>query len=266
MLLGAQCRMQLVWSVHAATLRCNQAAISSFSSSEVVALSGIDAWVIRWFLASAFYLVSVPIEIAFLVYLSCTQVGVAPAFVSMASLAGFMMLKLGFVKVASVKQTAARTILSERFAILSEAISSNSVVKLMGTLDSVLETLGVMRKREERKMVWQTLSNTISLTGQCSLAPLMAWASSELRCCVCRCVSSYSCGIIKKCSLSLIVIICSDGPCQMEPNLLIQCHYDGTRLLQDYHEFRYVQDPAGDPELFNGSSVGRQIYGFFCCP
>jgi ABC-type multidrug transport system fused ATPase/permease subunit len=179
--LGNQCRLQLIWSVQAATLRSTQSSISGFDSSEVVSLAGIDGMAIRWCTASVFYMFAVPIELGVLIWLSTTQVGVLAALVSLLPLVLLFGFKLVLVKLSSPRQRAGRDLLSKRFGILSECIASNSVIKLMGMSSIVLRTLGSLRKQEQNKYMVSALSNALSLATQVISAPLMAWISMIIR-------------------------------------------------------------------------------------
>ena len=69
--------------------------------------------------------------------------------------------RLLLVKLSSPQQRAARTLQSQRFGKLNEGISSNSVVKLMGTSHVVLNTMRDLRKQEEWKTAMPLISNAL---------------------------------------------------------------------------------------------------------
>lgn len=176
--LGNQFRMQLIWSVQASILRSTQSSLSGFSSSEVVSLAGIDAMAVRWNAASISYLFAVPIELGVLIWLSTTQVGVIATFISMIPLVIMFLLKMFFVRLAAPRQKKARGLNAKRFGILNEGISSNSVVKLMGTSSLLLDTLMSLRKQEQKMSMMYAVSNAVSLMSQVFVAPMMAWIAS----------------------------------------------------------------------------------------
>ena len=177
--LGNQCRLQIIWSVQSAMLRCTQTSINGFETSEVVSLAGIDGMAIRWYISSIVYMFAVPIELGVLIWLSTTQVGVAAALLSFLPLVLQFAVKMLLVRVSNSQERDARDILSKRLGVLNESIASNSVIKLMGTAPNVLNTLGQLRKIEEKKYMLGAVSNAISLSMQMTVAPLMAWISSK---------------------------------------------------------------------------------------
>ena len=177
--LGNRCRLQLIWSVQDAILRSSQASIAGFPVSEVVSLVGTDAMIIRWNGPSFFYILAVPIEVGVLLWLATTQVGVVPTFISMIPLVSLLAVRLLLVRLASPQRRAARTLKNKRFGKLNEGITSNSVVKLMGTSHVILNEMCDLRKQEERKYALPLISSSLSLSMQLALPALMAWTSSE---------------------------------------------------------------------------------------
>lgn len=167
--------MQLIWSVQAALLRSKQSSLSGISPSEVISLAGIDATAINWSAASIPYLFAVPIELGVLVWLSTTQVNVVATFVSLIPLVLMFLLNVLLVKLATPRRNKARDLNAKRFGVLNEGISSNSVIKLMGTSSILMDKLKSLRNQEQRMLMMFAVSNAVSLMTSLFIAPLMAW-------------------------------------------------------------------------------------------
>jgi hypothetical protein len=177
MVIGNRVRMQIIWSVHAASLRATQATAGPFPVAEVVSLAGIDGMAIEWFLWYMPWLFTSPIEGGVCFALSCLTVGADVACLSLAVFVFVFGIKLLLMRRAAGQQEKARVINAERFGLLSEAINANAVVKLTGVDNMMLEGLKKMRAREERRLWWMAASNAASILITVSLAPAMAWVS-----------------------------------------------------------------------------------------
>lgn len=123
------------------------------------------------------YLATVPIEFVFLILLTCIQVGVASAFISMIPLFLFTVAKLILVRYSFTEQQKSRTLQAERFNILDESIQANKVVKFQNMEPDQIGKMEKLRKDEEKCLLYYISSNASSLWVQLFLAPMMAWVS-----------------------------------------------------------------------------------------
>ena len=192
MVMGVKVRMQIIWTVHKTLLQSKAAVASEFDSGEVVSLAGLDALGVEWFLWNYMYVWTSVIEAAFCFVLACTQVGIGGGCFALIPLGVMFGFKMLVTKISGRKQNASRKINSKRFSLFSEYISANTVVKLMDTTDLMLENMRMLRKKEQRRLLWVATSNAMSVWLTITLSPMMAWVSSKLFFCVsCTYIQQY---------------------------------------------------------------------------
>ena len=125
------------------------------------------------------YLVVIPIEVSVLMWLACTQVGVASAFIAMVPFVLFAAGKMVFVSVAAKRLKGARELSSLRFGVLHEGITGNIVVKLFGYFDMLMAKMDKIRSKETPRLLWGVASTSTTLWLSMFLGPAMAWVASE---------------------------------------------------------------------------------------
>ena len=178
--LGNRIRIQMVYSVHSATLRSKQSTINEFKDNELVLMAGIDSLCAMYAVWFFFYLFALPIEFFVLFYLSCAEVGVRAAFFSFIPFVLVFAAKAVLMSISAKHQAKAREISSRRYSLVNEGIASNMVVKLMNVGREMLDKIFDMRKEEHRNMRWYMVSNAVSVSAQLYLPPVMSWLAMVL--------------------------------------------------------------------------------------
>ena len=185
-MLASRIRQQLLWAVQVTLLGCDQATASRTSVGELSSLSGNDLTTLGWCIQLLPYAVAVPIEIAFMMWLACMQVGPGAAFAGLSLVLVLAPVQMATSVYAARRRAGARVIGARRLDALSETIVFNTVVKLMNMAGLMMERIKKLCSQELRRMVWTWVAYVYMLLIQIALAPWMASVTREFVCCAAK--------------------------------------------------------------------------------
>ena len=159
---------------------CDQVSASDTSIGQLSTYCGNDLAALGYGIVTIPYAIAVPIECAFMIWLTCVQVGVAAAFAGLSMFFFLFPVQLGFSMYAARRRARERAIAARRLDVLSDTILNNVVVKLMNILEMMMDRMKHLCSQETKEVMWTASSYVFMLVLQIALAPWMASVSREL--------------------------------------------------------------------------------------